>query len=148
MDVDASVALNAPRSLTLRGPALLLVPLAGVRRERCADAQERFLQRCFYTAGPYDQPQGYQDLNVRLAEQEKNTSKVRPTTRLRGTGPIAAAAAWRLGSPPPKSRCGDPVGFGATVCAQPRANRMFFLSIPPNVFVPAAGGAADFCSST
>ncbi len=30
---------------------------------------------------------------------------------------------------------------------KPRANRMFFLSIPPNVFVPAAGGAADYCSS-
>uniref|UniRef100_A0A7S3VJR9 Glucose-6-phosphate 1-dehydrogenase n=1 Tax=Dunaliella tertiolecta TaxID=3047 RepID=A0A7S3VJR9_DUNTE len=27
------------------------------------------------------------------------------------------------------------------------ANRMFFLSIPPNVFVQAAGGAADNCSS-
>ncbi len=30
----------------------------------------------------------------------------------------------------------------------PRHNRMFFLSIPPNVFIQAAGGAADFCSST
>ena len=29
----------------------------------------------------------------------------------------------------------------------PRANRMFFLSIPPNVFIAAAGGAADYCSS-
>ncbi|GIL79478.1 hypothetical protein Vretimale_18361 [Volvox reticuliferus] len=28
-----------------------------------------------------------------------------------------------------------------------RANRMFFLSIPPNVFIAAAGGAADFCST-
>jgi glucose-6-phosphate 1-dehydrogenase len=28
-----------------------------------------------------------------------------------------------------------------------RANRMFFLSIPPNVFIPAAGGAADYCST-
>ncbi len=31
--------------------------------------------------------------------------------------------------------------------AQPRANRMFFLSIPPNVFVAASAGAADRCSS-
>ena len=31
--------------------------------------------------------------------------------------------------------------------AMPRANRMFFLSIPPNVFIAAAGGAADHCSS-
>jgi glucose-6-phosphate 1-dehydrogenase len=31
--------------------------------------------------------------------------------------------------------------------AQPNANRMFFLSIPPNVFVAAAAGAADRCSS-
>lgn len=28
-----------------------------------------------------------------------------------------------------------------------RANRMFFLSIPPNVFIEAAAGAADCCSS-
>jgi len=34
-----------------------------------------------------------------------------------------------------------------TVALQPIANRMFFLSIPPNVFVQAAGGAADNCSS-
>ena len=33
------------------------------------------------------------------------------------------------------------------VVNKPRANRMFFLSIPPNVFIPAAAGAADFCSS-
>jgi hypothetical protein len=29
----------------------------------------------------------------------------------------------------------------------PRSNRMFFLSIPPNVFIAAAGGAADVCST-
>ena len=29
----------------------------------------------------------------------------------------------------------------------PRANRIFFLSIPPNVFLDAAGNAADFASS-
>ena len=31
--------------------------------------------------------------------------------------------------------------------SMPRANRMFFLSIPPNVFIAAAGGASDHCSS-
>lgn len=74
-------------------------------REKCADAQERFLLRCFYTAGPYDKTNGYNDLNKRMTDQEAATKK-------------------------------------------PRANRMFFLSIPPNVFVAAAGGAADHCSST
>ena len=29
----------------------------------------------------------------------------------------------------------------------PRANRVFFLSIPPNVFLDAAGNAADIASS-
>ena len=29
----------------------------------------------------------------------------------------------------------------------PRANRIFFLSIPPNVFLDAAGNAADYASS-
>lgn len=33
------------------------------------------------------------------------------------------------------------------VTGMPRANRMFFLSIPPNVFIAAASGAADCCSS-
>jgi glucose-6-phosphate 1-dehydrogenase len=33
------------------------------------------------------------------------------------------------------------------VLPKSRVNRMFFLSIPPNVFVSAAGGAADYCSS-
>ncbi|GFR51680.1 hypothetical protein Agub_g14123 [Astrephomene gubernaculifera] len=32
-------------------------------------------------------------------------------------------------------------------CGKQRSNRMFFLSIPPNVFIPAAGGAADYCST-
>jgi hypothetical protein len=30
---------------------------------------------------------------------------------------------------------------------KPQANRMFFLSIPPNVFLPATGNAADYARS-
>mmetsp|Transcript_20290 Transcript_20290/g.44307 ORF Transcript_20290/g.44307 Transcript_20290/m.44307 type:complete len:604 (-) Transcript_20290:1435-3246(-) len=71
-------------------------------KERCAEAQEKFLKRCFYQAGAYDTPAGYQDLNTKMAQQEG---------------------------------------------IKPRANRMFFFSIPPNVFIPAAAGAADYCSS-
>jgi len=73
-------------------------------RERCAEAQEAFLKRCFYVAGPYDQKSGYTELDSKMSEVESGTGK-------------------------------------------PRANRMFFLSIPPNVFVSVAGGAADYCSS-
>lgn len=73
-------------------------------RERCAEAQEKFLTRCFYQAGAYDGPTGFTDLNKRMGEVE-------------------------MGS-----------------C--PRSNRMFFLSIPPNVFISAAGNAADLCSSS
>lgn len=51
--------------------------VARPRRERCADAQELFLQRCFYTAGPYDTPTGYKELNTRMNEQERATGKVR-----------------------------------------------------------------------
>jgi glucose-6-phosphate 1-dehydrogenase len=68
------------------------------RRERCADAQEKFLQRCFYQAGPYDGPEGFAALSQRLSELEAH---------------------------------------------KPRANRMFFLSIPPNVFLPATGNATE-----
>lgn len=52
--------------------------------------------------GPYDTPDGFQELNTKM---------------------------------------------NATESDMPRANRMFFLSIPPNVFIAAAGGAADYCSS-
>lgn len=53
-------------------------------RERCTDAQELFLKRCFYTSGPYDAPTGYQDLDKSMTEQERATGKVRqlcPSTR-------------------------------------------------------------------
>lgn len=73
-------------------------------RERCAEAQDKFLSRCFYQAGPYDGAIGFSDLNRRMSEVEEAST--------------------------------------------PRANRMFFLSIPPNVFIPAAGNAADLCSSS
>ncbi|GAX74483.1 hypothetical protein CEUSTIGMA_g1932.t1 [Chlamydomonas eustigma] len=70
--------------------------------EKCGDAQEKFLKRCFYQAGPYDDSSGFAQLNTKMSEQE---------------------------------------------VSKPRANRMFFLSIPPNVFIAAAGGAAEQCSS-
>lgn len=88
-------------------------------REKCGDAQEFFLTRCFYQSGPYDKPSGFQDLDKKMSDVEQ---------RLFGT---QGTAKRPLVSPNPK----------------PRANRMFFLSIPPNVFVPAAGGAADYSSS-
>jgi len=71
-------------------------------RERCQEAQSKFLQRCFYQAGPYDTPEGFQALSSRLDELESH---------------------------------------------KPQANRMFFLSIPPNVFLPATGNAADYARS-
>eukprot|EP00879_Flechtneria_rotunda_P011986 GHRR01012519.1.p1 GENE.GHRR01012519.1~~GHRR01012519.1.p1 ORF type:complete len:565 (+),score=146.91 GHRR01012519.1:1727-3421(+) len=67
-------------------------------RDRCVDAQDKFLQRCFYQPGPYDKPDGFKYLSNRLSEQE---------------------------------------------AVKPRANRMFFLSIPPNVFLSATGNAVD-----
>ncbi|KAF8072377.1 G6PD2 [Scenedesmus sp. PABB004] len=71
-------------------------------RERCAEAQARFLERCFYQAGPYDAPEGFTSLSARLDALE---------------------------------------------AVRPRANRMFFLSIPPNVFLAATGNAADHARS-
>lgn len=72
-------------------------------KAKCADAQEQFLQRCYYQSGPYDTPTGFQNLDQRMREQE---------------------------------------------AVVPKANRMFFLSIPPNVFIAAAGNAAQYCSSS
>jgi len=71
-------------------------------RERCAEAMERFLARCFYQAGPYNAAEGFQELDQRLMDLE---------------------------------------------AAKPRANRMYFLSIPPNVFLAATCYAADCASS-
>lgn len=34
------------------------------------------MQRCFYTSGPYDQPEGYEQLNVRMAAEETGTGQV------------------------------------------------------------------------
>lgn len=73
-------------------------------RDKCADAQEVFLKHCYYQPGLYDTPDGYQQLDKKMAGAE-------------------------------------------AVTGMPRVNRMFFLSIPPNVFIAAAGGAADYCSS-
>lgn len=39
------------------------------------------------------------------------------------------------------------LGSAEELCGKQHANRMFFLSVPPNVFVPAAEGAGDICSS-
>lgn len=71
-------------------------------KERCGEAQAKFLQRCFYQAGAYDESSGFTALNTRMSSQET---------------------------------------------VMPRANRIFFLSIPPNVFLDATGNAADFASS-
>jgi hypothetical protein len=78
------------------------IPHPTANRERCQEAQAKFLKRCFYQAGPYDTPEGFQALSSRLDELESH---------------------------------------------KPQANRMFFLSIPPNVFLPATGNAADYARS-
>ena len=82
-------------------------------KERCTEAQEFFLKRCFYQSGPYDNASGFKDLDQKMSAAERTAERQDQSLA------------------PPK----------------PRVNRMFFLSIPPNVFVPAAGGAADHCSS-
>lgn len=51
------------------------VPFARCR-ERCAEAQEKFLQRCFYSAGAYDTPAGYTQLDGRMRDAERATGKV------------------------------------------------------------------------
>ncbi len=85
---------------------------------KCAEAQEQFLQRCFYVAGPYDAPEGFQALDARMAEQERSHFE-------------GHASGGGNSAPPPP----------------PKAHRMFFLSIPPSVFTAAAGNAAQHCSS-
>jgi len=82
-------------------------------KEKCADAQEYFLKRCFYQSGPYDNSTGFLDLNKKMTEAEALPERQ----------------------------------DGSDVTPKDRVNRMFFLSIPPNVFVSAAGGASDYCSS-
>ncbi|KAG2482653.1 hypothetical protein HYH03_018426 [Edaphochlamys debaryana] len=73
-------------------------------KDKCIEATEKFLKRCFYSPGQYDDAKSFSELNQRMGEVERGSGK-------------------------------------------PRSNRMFFLSIPPNVFIAAAGGAADYCST-
>lgn len=49
-------------------------------RARCQDSTAKFLQRCFYCAGPYDAPDGYTQLNTRVTEAEAKAGKVGRTT--------------------------------------------------------------------
>lgn len=63
-------------------------------------------------------------------------------SRRRASGEAGAAPAWPMAV---TSQCH--AAMAVVSCLQPKANRMFFLSIPPNVFVAVAGGAADYCSS-
>jgi glucose-6-phosphate 1-dehydrogenase len=92
---------------------------------KCAEAQEAFLRRCFYVAGPYDAPEGFQALDARMAEQEHSHFADDDG----GENNDASSASAIAPTPPPK------------------AHRMFFLSIPPSVFTAAAGNAAQHCSS-
>ena len=71
----------------------------------CDVKVEKFLTRCFYTAGQYDDPEDYKSLDVAMAEQEQ--------------------ALW-----------GDK-----------KTLRLFYLSIPPSIFVPVAQNAVRHVSS-
>ena len=73
--------------------------------EKCGDAMDAFLQRCFYQPGQYGSADDFATLNERACTVEAAT--------------------------------------GA-----PRADRVFYLSIPPSVFTAAAAAASAAASST
>ena len=72
--------------------------------EKCGDAMDAFLQRCFYQPGQYGSADDFATLNERACAVEAST--------------------------------------GA-----PRADRVFYLSIPPSVFTAAAAAASAAASS-
>ncbi len=122
------------------------------RRDKCGEKQEEFLRRCFYSAGQYDEAASFE----RLASESEALAWPRVLPALTDCAqtscwitpycldaPVPRRAHTRLALPAAAAKMGE-VEAG---CGLPRSNRMFFLSIPPNVFIPAAGGAADFCST-
>ena len=111
---------------------------------KCAEAQERFLARCFYVSGPYDTPEGFGALDARMAEQERSHfegEEGEGEGRAGGGGNGSSNGSAGAGA----SRSAN--GGGAQAAAPPQAHRMFFLSIPPSVFTAAAANAAQHCAS-
>jgi hypothetical protein len=75
---------------------------------------------------------------------------VRSEVALRAAPPASpadAAAPNTRPTPTPKGFNALNTRMAGQESVMPRANRIFFLSIPPNVFLDAAGNAADFASS-
>ena len=141
-------------------------------RERCIEAQETFLKRCFYQAVRLQLKPG----DPAHSGNKRRRSCFGQGTRYRqlghtnscatsGPGSLIASGALMLHHLHAPAMLGtsharlqgpydSPSGFldlnnkmTETEQDMPRANRMFFLSIPPNVFISAAAGAADHCSS-
>ncbi len=69
--------------------------------ESCGPKQEEFLNRCFYTAGQYDDAASFQRLSAEMEKHEGGR----------------------------------------------KANRIFYLSVPPSVFVAVAQNAARSAAS-
>ncbi len=91
-------------------------------KEKCQGKMEAFLQKCFYCQGGYDSEEGFDGLNHKLLEHESNY--------LRHAKEEAAAA-------------GVPGEEGNVA-----ANRIFYMSIPPSVFLPAAECTSKKASAT
>ena len=124
--------------------------LFATHREHCQDAPSKFLQRCFYQAGPYDTPE---NCGAALSHSVLKfwCCLLFPANRERcqdAQSKFLKRCFYQAGP------YDTPEGFQALSSRldeleshKPQANRMFFLSIPPNVFLPATGNAADYARS-
>ncbi|PPS06346.1 hypothetical protein GOBAR_AA14289 [Gossypium barbadense] len=104
------------------------------KRENCGEKMEEFLKRCFYHSGQYDSEENFAQLDKKLKEHEV----VRFLIQLTGIS-------YHFGVG--ESGCiliDDviPLMQGGKV-----SNRLFYLSIPPNIFIDAVKCASSSASS-
>ncbi|AQK42732.1 Glucose-6-phosphate 1-dehydrogenase [Zea mays] len=122
------------------------------KRENCSEKMEEFLKRCFYHSGQYDSEEHFIDLDKKLKQHEIDIrqgplgdllrSAYRP---LKDLSPIFAGVGADLMPPimdslQQEAQKMDPHGSRVS-------NRLFYLSIPPNIFLDVVKCASKSASS-
>ncbi|MBA0733412.1 hypothetical protein Gogos_017435, partial [Gossypium gossypioides] len=90
------------------------------KRENCGEKMEEFLKRCFYHSGQYDSEENFAQLDKKLKEHE---------------GVVSDADLLSM------------IIFQSDVLGGKVSNRLFYLSIPPNIFIDAVKCASSSASS-
>uniref|UniRef100_A0A0E0D247 Glucose-6-phosphate 1-dehydrogenase n=1 Tax=Oryza meridionalis TaxID=40149 RepID=A0A0E0D247_9ORYZ len=99
------------------------------QRENCSDKMEQFLKRCFYQSGQYNSEEGFSELDRKLKEKETIVVEHTNLYEQMQNGYDCEAHANTFHQ------------------AGKVQNRLFYLSIPPNIFVDVVRSASRTASS-